>query len=158
MTALDASFDLRDHAPAHALFYASSAVTVLDHFRVPYEVKPELSGELEQLRPLQGGPRLLWKRDLDGSVVHTTLLGADRVMPIPLFTRLLSDDMIEPLLQADGGSWKRVWRLMSLDGAPVASVWRREDGSVFLPFDPNEVVESFWAERYSGHGRRTAHA
>jgi hypothetical protein len=37
---------------------------------------------------------------------------------------------------------------MSLDGAPAASIWRERGGSVFLPFDPNEVVESFWSERY----------
>ncbi|HET6865190.1 MAG TPA: hypothetical protein VFH80_04670 [Solirubrobacteraceae bacterium] len=148
MTTVDPTVELLDDAPARAAFLSSSRLTVLDHFRVPYELDPELVGPVEQLCPWRGGSALLWKRDLDGPVVHTTLLGVDGVTPIPLFTRLLSDEMIEPVLHAHGGRWERAWRLMSPDGAPVASIWQAEDGSVFLPFDPNEVVESFWSERY----------
>ncbi len=148
MTALGESVGLWNEASTTTLFRSSSSLTVLDHFRVPYEVDPDLGGEFEQLRPSQGGPALLWRRDLDGPVVHTTLLGVDRLNPIPLFTRLLRDEMIEPLLRARGGSWEPAWRLMSLDGAPIASIWRAEDGSIFLPFDPNDVVDSFWSEQY----------
>ncbi|MBV9802225.1 MAG: hypothetical protein JO130_03510 [Solirubrobacterales bacterium] len=148
MTALDESVGRLNEASATTLFCSSSSLTVLEHFRVPYEVDPDLGGELEKLRPSPGGPALLWKRDLDGPVVHTTLLGVDRLTPIPVFTRLLRDETVEPLLQAYGGNWERAWRLMSLDGAPIASIWRAEDGSVFLPFDPNDVVESFWSEQY----------
>lgn len=148
VTAVDATVGAVDEASARGVFRASSQLTVLDHFRVPYEVSPELGGEVEQLWPWQGAAALLWKRDLEGPVVQTTLLGVDGVTPIPLFTRLLCDEVIEPLLHARGGTWERAWRLMSVDGAPVASIWRADDGSVFLPFDPNEVVESFWSERY----------
>ena len=133
---------------ARGAFRSSSRVTVLDHFRVPYEVDPELGGSIERLCPWHGGPSLLWQRDLDGPVVHTTLLGVDGIAPIPLFVRLLSDETIEPMLDARGGNWERAWRLLSLDGRPAGSIWREDDGSVFLPFDPNEVVESFWSERY----------
>jgi len=147
--ALDAIFELLDEAPARSLFCSSSQLTVLDHFRVPYELDFALGGaELEQLRPLAGGPALFWKRDLDGPVVAATLLGADRVTPVPLFARLLNDEMIEPLLQEHGGIWERARTVVSADDALVASIWRGDDGSVFLPFDPNEIVESFWTERY----------
>ncbi len=156
MTAIDAAFEQLDDAPDRGLFYASSRLTVLDHFRVPYEFDPELDGgEFEQLRLSDGGPALFWKRDLDGPVVAATLLGADRVAPIPVFTRFLSDELIEPLLRDSGGTWERARIITSANGAPVASIWRAEEGSVFLPFDPNDVVESFWTERYltttSGH-------
>ena len=144
MTAIDASFDLLEAAPAGGLFYSSSRLTVLEHFRVPYELDPALGGELEQLYPSDGAGALLWKRDLDGPVVASTLLGADQVTEIPLFTRLLSDELTEPLLCEHGGSWERARRIVSADGTPVASIWRAEDGSVFLPFDPDDVVESFW--------------
>lgn len=156
MTAIDASFDLLEAAPAGGLFYSSSRLTVLEHFRVPYELDPALGGELEQLYPSDGAGALLWKRDLDGPVVASTLLGADQVTEIPLFTRLLSDELTEPLLCEHGGSWERARRIVSTDGTPVASIWRAEDGSVFLPFDPDEVVESFWTERYlqATDGRR----
>lgn len=156
MTVLDADIEPPGEVPARA-FVSSRRLTVLDHFRVPYELDLELSGgELERLEVAQGGPSLLWKRDLDGPVNPTTLLGADRVTPIPLFTRLLSDEAVEPLLRECGGNWERARTITSADGAPVASIWRGEDGSVFLPFDPDEVVESFWTERYlcKGAGSR----
>ena len=87
VTTIDAAFEQFDEAPDRGLFYASSRLTVLDHFRVPYEFDPELDGgEFEQLRLSDGGPALFWKRDLDGPVVAATLLGADRVAPIPVFT------------------------------------------------------------------------
>ncbi len=148
MTTVDPTVELLNEASARTAFLSSSRLTMLDHFRVPYELVPELGGPVEQLLPWRGGSALLWKRDLDGPVVHTTLLGVDGITPIPLFTRLLSDEMVEPVLHAHGGRWERAWRLMSPDGAPVASIWRAQDGSMFLPFDPNQVVESFWSERY----------
>jgi len=157
MTVVDATFELFDEAPVRGVFSASSRMTVLDHFRIPYEIDPGLGGhEIEQLRSVQGGPALYWKRDLDGAAVSATLLGADRATPVPLFTRLLSDAMIEPLLRKHGDVWQRARTLVSRDGAPVASIWRGRDGSVFLPFDPNEVVDSFWTEQYlcTAAGRR----
>lgn len=149
MTVFDATFELLDDALARGLFSSSSQLTLLDHFRVPYEIDPDLGGGgLEELRPTQGGPALLWRREPDGPVAATTLLGADRSTQIPLFARLLSDDTIAPLLKRHGGTWERARRLVSADGLPVASIWRDGEGSVFLPFDPNEVVESFWTEQY----------
>jgi hypothetical protein len=148
VTVFDATFELLDDDLARGLFCSSSQLTLLDHFRVPYEIDPELGGGIEQLRPVQGGPTLFWQRDLEGPVVASALCGADRTRQIHLFTRLLSDEMIEPLLQYRGGTWERARSLTSAAGASVASIWRADDGSVFLPFDPNEVVESFWTERY----------
>jgi hypothetical protein len=151
VTVFDASFELLDDALARGLFCSSSKLTLLDHFRVPYEVDPALGGaDLEELRPTQGGPALFWRREVEGPVVATTLLGADRRTQVPLFARLLTDDMVQPLLEGCGGRWERARRLVAADGAPVASIWRADDGSVFLPFDPNEVLESFWTERYLG--------
>ena len=37
-------------------------------------------------------------------------------------------------------------------GLPRAAVWRDSDGSVFLPFDPAEVMQQFWSERYQQVG------
>jgi hypothetical protein len=149
VTAVDATYELFDEAPGRSLFCSSSTLTVLEHFRVPYELDRGLGGHgIEELRAAQGGPALFWKRDLGGPVLAATLLGADRATPVPLFARLLSDETIEPLLRDREGTWGRARSITSADGAPLASIWRAEDGSVFLPFDPNEVVESFWSERY----------
>jgi hypothetical protein len=122
---------------------------VLDHFRVPYEIDPELvDGELEQLRTADGSAALLWARQIDAPVVTATVLGADRVTPIPLYTRVLSDEIVEPMLRERGGTWHRARQVTSGDGAPLGSIWREDGGGVFLPFDPNDVVDSFWTEGY----------
>lgn len=151
MTAVDATFELFEETPASGLFRTSSPLTVLDHFRVPYELHRELGADgVEQLRASEDGPALFWTRDSRGPALASELLGADRTASIPLFTRLLTDQMIEPLLPGRGSAWERARYICSTDGAPIASIWRAEDGSVFLPFDPNEVVESFWSESYLG--------
>jgi hypothetical protein len=158
LTAVDATFELFDEAPARGLFRASSPLTVLDHFRVPYELDREFgAGRVEQLRPSEGGPGLFWTREPGGPALTSALVSADGATSIPLFARLLSDEVIEPLLRERGGTWERARIISSADGAPAASIWRGEDGSVFLPFDPNEVVESFWTERYlcTASGQRT---
>jgi hypothetical protein len=149
LTAVDATYELFDQAPARGLFRASTPLTVLDHFRVPYEVDRDFgAGGIEELRPSEGGPAMFWARELAGTERASTLAGSDSTSSIPLFARLLSDEMLEPLLRSRGEAWERARVITSADGAPIASIWRGEDGSVFLPFDPNEVVESFWTERY----------
>jgi hypothetical protein len=149
VTALDLSFRLLDEVSASTLVRASSHLTILDHFRVPYDVDSKLGGgELEQLRPACDGPALLWLRDQDGPVVASTVLGPDHDTLIPLFTSVLPDELAEPLLLRRGGTWRRARELVASDGAVLGSIWREADGSVFLPFDPNQVVESFWSERY----------
>ena len=30
----------------------------------------------------------------------------------------------------------------------MASIWRNQDGSIFLPFDPDQVIVNYWSERY----------
>jgi hypothetical protein len=51
-------------------------------------------------------------------------------------------------LGRSGSDWQPVERLTD-GGAWIGSVWRSTSGDLFLPFDPNEVVESFWSEGYA---------
>ena len=160
MTAVDATSGVLFEAPAPILFCSSSRLTILDHFRVPYELDPELrAGVLQQLQSTSGGGALLWNTDIDAPAIAFSVLSADRSVPIPLFTRVLADDAVDSLLRQRGGTWHPARELTSSDGAVVGSIWCREDGSVFLPFDPNEVIESFWTESYLGtaSGRRAGH-
>ncbi|MGH2887499.1 MAG: hypothetical protein ACRDPA_33175, partial [Solirubrobacteraceae bacterium] len=90
----------------------------------------------------------MWQRDPEGPPCVTTMLGTDRATPITLFTPVLADDKAEPLLHGRGGAWHRARTLTAADGSASGSIWRSDDGSVFLPFDPNDAVESFWTERY----------
>ena len=146
---LDAGPATSDESVARGLFRASARVAVLDQFRVPYNVDPTLGHDgLEHLRPYHSGPTLLWRQDIGGGALAATLAGTDRVAPIPLFTAVLADDVIEPLLRERGGTWHRARRLLSGDGRHLGSIWRSEKGDVFLPFDPNDVVDGFLSERY----------
>ena len=60
VTVFDATFELLDDALARGLFSSSSQLTLLDHFRVPYEIDPDLGGGGSwSCGPTQGGPALL---------------------------------------------------------------------------------------------------
>ena len=66
-----------------------------------------------------------------------------------IFGRLLSDEQARPWLDAIGGDWHRSKAVCDADGTWCASVWTDVLGNVFLPFDPNELIESFWSESYT---------
>ena len=149
MSSLDTITDLLDDAAARTLFASSSPLTILDDFRVPYEVDERLSLQgMEQLRVPGRAPALLWKSHPSGEPIAATVLGADQETQIPLFARVVSDGVAEPLLADRGGTWHRARALTSADGVRCGSIWRAEDGSVFLPFDPDEVALNYWSERY----------
>ncbi len=88
-----------------------------------------------------------------------TVSGAD----IPIFARVVGDQRAKDLLAEYGGDWSRALSLADEDGEHIASIWRADDGSVFLPFDPDEVCHSYWSESYlelarNGARRRTTRA
>ena len=149
MTTLDASLGFLDKTNVPSRFCSSSPVVMLDHFRVPYELDPGLAVDgLERLVAPSVGSALLWKRGPDAPAVAATMSGADRETPVQVFARILPDNAIEPLLRARGGEWHQARVLTANDGTSIGSIWRDDAGNVFLPFDPNEVVEAFWSERY----------
>ena len=161
MSTLDATSRLLDEAPAPTPFSSSSRLALFDHFRVPYELDPGLGlAGLEQLQPVAGGPALLWPSDYDAPPVAVSVPGTDRSTPIPFFARVRSDSSVEPLLAERGGSWQRARELTTASGEVAGSIWRAADGSVLLPFDPNEIIESFWSERYlrTACGRKSRRA
>jgi glycosyltransferase involved in cell wall biosynthesis len=57
------------------------------------------------------------------------------------------------ILTSRGDGWRPAEPVLSVDGSHVAAVWRDGAGNVFLPFDPGEVMQRFWAEEYRGIGR-----
>ncbi len=126
---------------------ASTGVLLLDHFRTPYELAPTRSEDgVEELRLRPGGPALLWPAAAgDAPVLAATVSdGAG----IPIFARVLADDTLEPLLAARRQPWSTARPVLTAAGAPLTSIWRGADGSIFLPFDPNEVIANYWSERY----------
>jgi hypothetical protein len=141
----------RPRAEAATLFVASRPVLVLDYFRTPYEVATDLTEHgLAELRSTSGGPALLWPAAPPGAPVAAELDVRGDGRRIPVFARVVPDDAIRRLLDGRGEGWSVVGTVDDLDGRVLASVWQAADGSVALPFDPDEVVTSFWSERYTG--------
>lgn len=157
MSTLETAFERYEETSATDL-RSSGRLLFLDHFRVPYALSQRAPAEgFEQLRRGEDGPVLLWKVASGGHPVAATLLGADHETEIPMFAEILPDGTADSMLKKHGGRWHRARELKAVDGSLLGSIWRCDDGSVLLPFDPNEVVESFWSERYlnTSPGSRT---
>jgi peptidoglycan/xylan/chitin deacetylase (PgdA/CDA1 family) len=147
VSSLDASMQLLDREQAEPLFFASCPVTLLEHFRVPYAVTGAASTDgVEELAPSGGSPRLFWTSSAATAPAAAVIAGPDG--GIPIFAAILHDDHVRPMLSGRGGQWRRARDLNSPRGERLGSIWRDDHGNVFLPFDPNEVIESFWSERY----------
>lgn len=124
---------------------------LLDWFRVPYS----LTGPGDADAPLgrcewleaartDRAARFFWP-----TPGNEGLGAADeyRLEGITLFAAVVPDAVLEPTLSAEG-DWQQLHVLRDGAGAPVASVWGRADGSVFLPFSPDEALIALWSEAY----------
>lgn len=128
---------------------SSKRLTVLDQYRVPYDVNPALAAAgIEQLRTASGGPRLFWPMKASGPAVVASLPGADGSTPIPVFCRVLPDHALEPLLESLDSGWERRRVLTNDAGGALGSIWMSKEGSVFLPLDPDEVFHNYVSEQY----------
>jgi hypothetical protein len=157
----DAQATTRGSAPAVSpLLLASRRVEVLDYYRVPYEVDPSLSGDgLERVCAPHGGPALVWAPATHRQPAAMAELLSATEVPIPICARIASDDAVRQSLAELGGSWSRNPTVTSAGRQGLAPIWRRDDGSVFLPFDPDEVVHNYWSESYAAAagGRASRH-
>jgi peptidoglycan/xylan/chitin deacetylase (PgdA/CDA1 family) len=145
-----------EQSPGTALFRASEPFAFFDYLRIPYLVDPALRDEVPGSKlaaatraDASDGPRLFWRasRSLD-----------EAFPPIPFRwgeMRLFGSLLREPpaaLGLRNGAEWRQVEALSTPAGEQVAAVWRSDAGSVLLPFDPGEVMRSFWTEAYRVHG------
>jgi hypothetical protein len=136
------------------MFTVSQPFVLFDYFRVPHRQQTEVLGAL---RPPTAAWETVWasanvERSLswisDSEPWQSRLSGAFRIDSIPMFGNLLTDDDLRPLLEELGGSWHRSLPICDSQGTWVASIWRSGDGKIFLPFDPNAVIRSYWSEGY----------
>lgn len=132
------------------LFEASRRLLSLEHFRIPYRVSdlPSTS-EVESLGTQDGDARLLWPKPpyafARAVAASLTLTPGPR---IPIFGRLVGDPVARALLARHGGRWVPEAAVLGTDGERLASVWRADDGSIFLPFDPDELHLNYLTEQY----------
>jgi hypothetical protein len=150
-------------AGSETLFQVSKPSAFLDYFRVPYEVDPGLSdGVLEQLRPRSNGPSLFWIGACNDDPGALRIGGVEGQPEIPIFANVAGDQLVSSLLSERGRGWHPARTLADEHGTTAAAIYRSDDGSLFLPFDPDEVMVNYWSERYTGvgehaRGRRLRH-
>jgi glycosyltransferase involved in cell wall biosynthesis len=152
------------------VFEASHPFGFFDYFRVPYEIPADGNGHARPPAPVgrlcladrngSAGRSLLWLRSDAAAAAGSTgcQLGRYRLRETTFIGRVALDAAVPALLRQLGRGWQRAEPILAADGLPVAAVWRDADGSVFLPFDPGEVMQRFWSERYRSVGQSTASA
>lgn len=149
-------------SPSSAAFQASHEFEFFDYFRVPYEVSgqglrseglDERLGVLRPLGPANGvGGRLVWWRGGPDRAAATHA-GRFEVAGFTIAAHVVGVGP-EDLLREFGHTWRRRENVVDTEGNDVAWLWENADGTVFLPFDPGEVMLNFWSERHTTLGRR----
>src|SRR6266487_5370620 len=131
------------------MFESTARFALFDYFRVPHERvddEPTAPG-LASLSVRGQTASLSWP--LDAALTSerrrpsSYFLGAT-----PLFGRVAPDGEVRSWLRRIGGDWRPTEDVRNEQGTLVGAVWRRDDGSTVLPFDPSELIHNFWSERY----------
>jgi hypothetical protein len=124
------------------VFVSDHPSALLDHLRVPYAAA-EGHGRADKVDDgLHGigvqGRRLVWPAA--GGVPGAYVLDG----AIPLYAAVCGDAEADALL---GPEWEAIGAVERA-GQGVATVRRHPDGSVFLPFDPDDAFVNLVSERY----------
>ena len=135
-------------------FITSDRFLPLDYLRIPHrladgtaQAQPSSAGSapvgFASLTVDDGGqsPHLYWPRPGDGHLSHRAPARAE-LAGIPIITRVVDSDTLARSLP-DG------WHADPTVTDASLSVWRHRDGSILLPFDPTEAIETLWSERYT---------
>ena len=139
------------------MFAATESFLLFDYFRVPYERTARARGTPQANAHLDGAvgrvgsagddsSPLLWARC--AARTRGSVEGRFTLDSVPIFASVLPDEEAKSLLSKLGGGWHRSTPICDTDGNWIASIWTGTDGSIFLPFDPNEVIERYWTESY----------
>jgi peptidoglycan/xylan/chitin deacetylase (PgdA/CDA1 family) len=115
---------------------ATAPVAFLDYFRIPYDVVAD--GGSARIRC--HGRTFSWP-EAAGTPRAATVAG------IPVHARVLEEDAVLAALRGGGREWHATTPVCA-DGRRIGSVWRADDGSTFLPFDPDEAIGNAWSEQY----------
>jgi hypothetical protein len=131
------------NAERRPLLMSSRPLHVLHALGVSYELGAKTTDHgLGRLERTGVGPALLWSDSTDGE------RGAFRFGETPLFTRVLPDAEAHRLLVGTGLAWEKELEIVRPDGRAVSAIRRAEDGSVFLPFDPDDAAGTLLREAY----------
>ncbi len=132
------------------MFQVSPSFLLFDYFRVPYEQVGDEGGFAGCGSVRSSGDdskAVFWVPASLPAAGRVT--GAHRLRSIPIFGGMLPDDPAKTWLAQLGGEWHRSTPICNFAGIQIASIWTTPEGSVFLPFDPNEAIGNFWSEGYA---------
>jgi hypothetical protein len=143
------------------VFESSHPFLFFDYFRVPYQVRPQPSRDgasgppMHRLAAVGQSRSLLW---LDGGSrpagrSAAGRLGRYRLRDTTFFGHVALGTAAPAVLGQHGRGWEPVETIFDAGAGPAANVWRDRQGSIFLPFDPAEVILRFWSEGYQAVGR-----
>jgi hypothetical protein len=140
------------------MFVCSKPFLLFDYFRVPYRLGRD-AGPVADLRAAgdQGGSGTLhWVAAAEGTSSLDALqpLAQLRFGSNLVSARVLPDRAAFGLLADLGGSWRPWLAIIDARGQRVGSIWRDDEESVFLPFDPSEAIRNLWSESYTGESTR----
>lgn len=136
------------------MFECSHAFAFFDYFRVPYRVTEAAGDDLPTYagRVVSGDRSLVWLRD--AGATRGCVAGRYTLAGMPIAGHVLT---APPRLAGLAGDWRAAEPVLDEHGRQVASVWTDGAGSVFLPFDPGEVMGTLWSERYTRLGHAVDH-
>lgn len=124
------------------MIVSSRALAVLDQHRVPYELDPAAGlpgfGRLRAGR--DGGAELLWAESRAPAGFYSFL-------GVPFAGSLATTEELDRAKA--GRNFDEGAEITTVDGAPAANVLHAEDGSVLLPFDPDELIWGTLSEQYA---------
>ncbi|HLL68094.1 MAG TPA: hypothetical protein VK453_20610 [Micromonosporaceae bacterium] len=135
------------------MFVCSDPVLVFEHFRVPYRTArdetPVVDGYATLAPSASPDRSMRWPR-LRADPAVQRLAGDPRRFELGgmvLHGRVLPEQVLRESLLAPGRQWSAAQSLTA-GGEQIGSVWRSDAGDIVLPFDPDEVVSTFWSEGY----------
>jgi peptidoglycan/xylan/chitin deacetylase (PgdA/CDA1 family) len=143
------------------MFAATHPFAFFDYFRVPYDVSAGVAdpaaavGELWLAdRNRRASPRLYWLRSAGADAgAGIGRAGRYELSDFTFFGQVARDAEVPGLLAGVGGQWLPVTPIRGAAGQPVAAIWQDSRRNIFLPFDPAEIMDQFWSERYLQAGR-----
>ena len=146
------------------MFESTAPFMFFDYYRVPYKISVPTDGRSEDsfwghvsnVSEGRATRRLSWPRVCGRAPTDPSSMrwGEYRLGRIPIFGRVLGDEHAAERLQGSS-RWKAAEAITDGAGNRVASIWRDRDGNVALPFDPGELIENLWSERYVNPGSAT---
>jgi hypothetical protein len=149
------------------VFESSHPFSFFEYFRIPYEVRPPQNGDgladvrapVRRLRPVAGTGHsqrsVLWlgadaRRAIRSSAVQP---GRYRLGDFTFFGHVMLGSAAPDLLNGLGSGWHPAEPIRDHEGRLAAAIWQDRAGHTFLPFDPGEVMQQFWSEKYREIGR-----